>query len=146
MSEILAQNILPKPVQKDATATPKIPLQNQDQNQLQLPQLLPNIAEDEQPNFDLQFSLEELDDPEGDDALNKFLDQYENQLQVATIPQAQQQNLLPPANPTPKQMSTPNQMANATMNIQNVQNNPGKFMPAMYFPNSNVTINYNFTK
>ena len=52
-------------------------------------------------------------------------------------------NTVVPKNPTPMPISTKTQNQINTSVIN--QNIPPQFcLPAMYFPNSNVTINYNF--
>lgn len=138
MSASLASNILAKKPKVDN------PIQRNDENEApDVPAIIiPQENEAEVPNFDLHFDLEELDDAPNDDVLNQFLDNFE-QLQANANAVAQ------PAK-NPQQALVPmNHQVNVNapaLNIQNVQNNPNKVLPAMYFPGSNVTINYNFGK
>lgn len=128
MSGTLASNILPKKVKENETeAKENAPEPIDDNNKV---------------NFDLQFNLEELDDAPDDDALNKFLDNFEANLNNNQAPalQANQNNAVAINVPVPPALNQQN------MNVQNMQNNPNPFMPAMYFTGSNVTINYNFGK
>lgn len=161
MCGTLADNILPKQAKKDQhqftfkttkpTATvSKPPEEIRDKE----PTIELNIQENVQP--EIEFNYEALDDPGNDDALVQFLAKFDtpdpqnNQLQVAA-----QENV----NPNTPQMAiqhaanVPNMPVQlpanplVPMNIQNIQSvNPNHLMPTLYFPNSSVTINYNFGK
>lgn len=160
ISASLTSNILPKKAKQNDENVAAVPANPQQQvaqqivinDHVQQPLPQPVLQEPDQPVFDLQYDLEELDDAPEDDILLKVLQEVEQENQVQ-VPQGNASVSAPPKNdaivPAPLLPVPVNQLqhSNATMNIQNVQNNnPGKFTPAMYFPHSNVTINYNFGK
>ena len=74
------------------------------------------------------FDLLELTDTDNDDLLVKYLDDNERLLQEQT----QQQQVVP------------RNQANVTNVQQNTYNPSIPVLPCMFFPNSTVTINYNF--
>lgn len=153
MSSTLASSLLPKKPDNATVSTPPPPQQqnNQLQQQAEEPIIqiqLDNPPEPEVPNFDLQFGLEEMDDAQDNSALVQLLETLEKQNAPLQQPQQLQPALaqLPAVPQVPKNVLVP---INQNMNIQNVQNNnvnPNRLMPAMYFPGSTVTINYNFNK
>lgn len=110
MSEALAQNILPKKAKVQDPPQQPIPhIQNENiQPNLQVAQNV-EIEEAEEPTFDLQFGLEEMADGCDDAVLNKFLDDYEKNMQVAVPNPPQAPEVL-----VPNAMQNP--MPNAMMN------------------------------
>lgn len=137
VSQHLADNILPKKPKPNESISK--PPENPENAVIEIQLDQENITP---PADNMQFQLEVLDDAPPDEVLSNFLAQFDPPVQ----PSSPQQNLNPPQvlNPVPL---VPNQIANNTMNIKNVHNvNPNQLVPAMVFPNSNVTINYNFGK
>lgn len=120
-----------------------------------------NIPINPPENVQYEYQALDINAEPVDDMLIAYLSQFDepNQQQVSPpeanvlapqqIQQQPQQHVIPPILPQQQMASNPIQaVANNTMNIQhNIQNvNPGQRMPVLYFPGSNVTINYNFGK
>lgn len=83
------------------------------------------------PANNMEFNLEALDDAPNGDVLVQFLTKFEA---------LEGQNVMPE-----QAVQVPQPPVAQAMNIQNIQNvNPNNQMPTLYFPNSTVTINYNF--
>lgn len=124
-----------KPPESNESVLQAQPLAVQDQN-------VPNMQ------FDLQAV--QLNEEPVDDALINFLNQFDPITEQPPPAAAPATPTAPQGNENAVQVPVPvqNQMqsiANHTMNIQTVQNvNPNQKIPMLYFPNSNVTINYNF--
>lgn len=149
----LAANILPKVPKRKADETISIPPkdlahvpQQAENNFINIP--LDNNDNNANNQPEMQLILEELNAPI-DPQLENFLKNFD----PVQAPDVQPQNPQPIANP----LHPPNQLRpvlpppplapqQLNMNVNNIQNNPNRFMPAMYFPSSNVTINYNFGK
>ena len=88
------------------------------------------------PSFDL-FPIEDMatiDDNVLSDLLNNEFEHHDNS---ALVPVTTTQNAVNPAVPS---------TINTQVNTINVPQRSVNRMPVMYFPNSNVTINYNFSK
>lgn len=145
MSEYLADNMLPKKAKADPTqkftfkskaaeTISKPPEQNPEPK----PEPPEAVAVQDQQQPAVEFAIEPLDDAPPDDILINFLNAFEQPANnEVALPQAPQNVLQPVGN---------NNSNNKTMNIQSVQQvTPNKIVPAMYFPNSNVTINYHFS-
>lgn len=93
----------------------------------------PPSASEAAPNVEIQ--LEALDDAPPDEQLMNFRQVFDP-VNVQNVPSVQ-----------PNKEETIEKVANNTINIQNVQQvMPHGMLPAMLFPNSNITINYNFSK
>ena len=95
----------------------------------------------EQPNFQLADIFPDMsEDPLSDDHFLEAINKIERENAQAMTPQSPQTgavNIQPNAQPTQQKFS------NITSNyVQNVNRNMP--LPQMFFPNSNVTINYNF--
>lgn len=139
MCSELATNILPKQPRKPADSTPPAtisvpPPENAKQAEL------PHNPDDQE---NMQFVLEELNAPI-DSVLENFLAQLDAQHNQPPQPQPV---AVPNTAPLNEVQNVPAPQPTLNMNVQNVQNiNPNKILPAMYFPQSNVTINYNFGK
>lgn len=98
-----------------------------------------------QPEPVVEFQIEPFDDAPSDDVLINFLNAFE--MPQNNPVQNDLQNAPLPHQPTVPNVLQPVATNNNTMNIQNVKNvAPNQAVPAMYFPNSNVTINYHFNK
>lgn len=168
MCGTLADNILPKQPQttqkfqfksiKPVEALGKLPKREEPAPEVNSLAPAPNLPQ----NVNYEYETFPINEEPSDDVLINFLRQFDapdehNSVQAnqeniqpvnVPVPQQRQNPIVPlhelqPANPTP-----PQQIANNTMNIQqNVQNvNPNQRMPVLYFPGSNVMINYNFAK
>lgn len=145
MSKTLAENILVKkpnnfnfkPIKPAASATVSKPPQNAEP-MIEVPLDEPENIEP-QPQANVEIQLQALDDAPPDEVLINFLNAFEAQ----NVP-----NAAPPAVLNQQQPPAIAKVNNNTMNVQNVQQQvlPNGLMPAMLFPNSNVTINYNFGK
>lgn len=141
---------MPKIAKKNLSATvssaPPEVQQAQEMIPIQLDDTPPGIQEQPQ---DPQFVIEELNAPI-DPLLENFLKMFDPVMQQEAAPNANQEQVatLPaPQPPMPLQEVQNNQQHTVNMSVNNVQNfNPNRVLPAMYFPQSNVTINYNFGK
>ena len=96
------------------------------------------------PNFDLNamdlFPIEDNDD----DILINFINANPN-LENSLLPVQQQRDIPSPPVPAPQQADM--NIQKSIQNVQNVQSyaaNLPSVIPKMYFPGSNITINYNF--
>ena len=87
-----------------------------------------------------QIVSEELFPGFEDDGLVKVLTQIEKENELLKIPEEQKNN----NQSIPKQNSPKTLNFSSVTNISNVNHTP--LLPTMYFPHSNVTINYNFPK
>lgn len=143
----LAQPILPKkPKMSEPTATVSKPPDNEAEDIIEV-QLDPPQNENlpVQPQENLEFQLQLLDDAPPDEQLINFLNQFEEanlQQENQQVPKPQPPTEAPEAIPL---QQIQNHQKNVAMNIKNIQNvNPMQMVPAMLFPHSNVTINCNF--
>lgn len=161
MSGTLTENIAPKraatpdPTEftfkriKPAETISKTSEENQ-QEMVPNPQPQSLVAADQNgQNVEYKYEPVEFDEEPVDDVLINFLNQFDP-LPTPATPNTEAPNAINVPVPVPV-VAAPNQVQalanNNMLNIQQVQNvNPGQKMPVLYFPNSNVTINYNFGK
>ena len=132
MCDALNQAIIPRKQRKeDDTNMPELPTLNvQDLDSMGLNQNQNNsnsVMEQKQPDLPPNFQLVPFDD--GDDETDQFLLDY-----IAKNPENDQQMI-------------PQKQHNITTTTNmNTMSTSMPIIPKMYFPNSNVTINYNFAK
>ena len=131
MFEVLSDTInVPKHKQPPSATISKLPA--------------PSVQNPTNPQPQINFNIVDLfpfdEEQDTDDALLKFLETTETQINTASnndmqlVPSVQNKSETPPTTKT--QIQTFNQNVNSSTNRQ--------FLPMMHFPHSNVTINYNF--
>lgn len=146
----LANNILPKAPKVQPTATVSAPPDPPQQEEAIVIQLDENAKQQKPPNQDqINYIIEELNAPM-DPMLENFLASFD--VPVAQEPKLQEkpQEAQDPVVQMPLQevQNIPQQQQHTlNMNVNNVQNvTAQRMLPTMYFLQSNVTINYNFSK
>ena len=90
-----------------------------------------------------EFELKELDNFQtiDDTLLAQILDKHEKENNTKTLNSNSNNNLMEAG-----VMVHPPMQKNSQINTQVINQNMPPNFPTMYFPNSNVTINYNFGK
>lgn len=142
----LATNILPKTPKRAPTATISAPPTEQE-NRKKEESVIIQLDENVQPEIppEVQYIIKELNAPM-DPTLENFLKSFDPVAAENTTENSANQQMQPM--PLQQVQNKPqNQQQSVNMSVNNVQNfNPNRIMPAMYFPQSNVTINHNFSK